>query len=163
MLPKFRHASTSLHGGLKKRHKAPEGTRFSSSVPMQRPIIFIMFSTLVKQPCDYKNGHVIYTPNLFYDGCLVSAFVSSASLSAYRSHQLRATRIFSGSGWCIARQIFGVFLPSYWPEHEDWTTRRLHEQSFEWSGIRGSNPRHPAWEAGTLPTELIPLGGVSSS
>ena len=26
-----------------------------------------------------------------------------------------------------------------------------------WSGKRGSNPRHPAWEAGTLPTELFPL------
>ena len=25
------------------------------------------------------------------------------------------------------------------------------------SGVRGSNPRHPAWEAGTLPTELTPL------
>jgi len=24
------------------------------------------------------------------------------------------------------------------------------------SGTRGSNPRHPAWEAGTLPTELVP-------
>jgi hypothetical protein len=28
-------------------------------------------------------------------------------------------------------------------------------QSF-WSGTRDSNPRHPAWEAGTLPTELVP-------
>src|SRR5579863_7203961 len=24
------------------------------------------------------------------------------------------------------------------------------------SGTRDSNPRHPAWEAGTLPTELVP-------
>ena len=28
---------------------------------------------------------------------------------------------------------------------------------FEWSGQRGSNPRHQAWEACTLPTELCPL------
>ena len=28
-----------------------------------------------------------------------------------------------------------------------------HEQR---SGTRDSNPRHPAWEAGTLPTELVP-------
>ena len=28
----------------------------------------------------------------------------------------------------------------------------------EWSGRRGSNPRHPAWEADTLPAELLPLG-----
>ena len=28
----------------------------------------------------------------------------------------------------------------------------------DWSGRRGSNPRHPAWEADTLPTELLPLG-----
>src|SRR5207248_9938514 len=25
-----------------------------------------------------------------------------------------------------------------------------------WSGRRGSNPRQPAWKAGTLPTELLP-------
>jgi hypothetical protein len=31
---------------------------------------------------------------------------------------------------------------------------------FQWSGIRGSNPRHPAWEAGTLPAELIPLAEI---
>ena len=31
----------------------------------------------------------------------------------------------------------------------------------KWSGTRGSNPRHPAWEAGTLPTELVPLGGFN--
>ena len=30
--------------------------------------------------------------------------------------------------------------------------------SGEWSGRRGSNPRHSAWEADTLPTELLPLG-----
>ncbi len=29
------------------------------------------------------------------------------------------------------------------------------QQGF-WSGTRDSNPRHPAWEAGTLPTELVP-------
>ena len=27
----------------------------------------------------------------------------------------------------------------------------------KWSGRRGSNPRHSAWEADTLPTELLPL------
>ena len=27
-----------------------------------------------------------------------------------------------------------------------------------WSGRRDSNPRHSAWEADTLPTELLPLG-----
>ena len=30
-------------------------------------------------------------------------------------------------------------------------------QAKKWSGIPGSNRRHPAWEAGALPTELIPL------
>lgn len=29
-----------------------------------------------------------------------------------------------------------------------------------WSGRRDSNPRQPAWKAGTLPTELLPLGGL---
>jgi hypothetical protein len=28
--------------------------------------------------------------------------------------------------------------------------------NFLWSGKRGSNPRHQAWEACTLPTELFP-------
>lgn len=28
--------------------------------------------------------------------------------------------------------------------------------AFVWSGTRDSNSRHPAWEAGTLPTELVP-------
>ena len=28
----------------------------------------------------------------------------------------------------------------------------------EWSGRRDSNPRHSAWEADTLPAELLPLG-----
>ena len=32
-----------------------------------------------------------------------------------------------------------------------------------WSGTRGSNPRHPAWEAGTLPTELVPQIGPLSN
>ena len=27
---------------------------------------------------------------------------------------------------------------------------------FNWSGRRDSNPRQPAWKAGTLPTELLP-------
>jgi hypothetical protein len=29
-----------------------------------------------------------------------------------------------------------------------------------WSGRRGSNPRQPAWKAGTLPTELLPRSCV---
>ena len=29
--------------------------------------------------------------------------------------------------------------------------------SVEWSGRRDSNPRHPAWKASALPTELLPL------
>ena len=29
--------------------------------------------------------------------------------------------------------------------------------SSSWSGRRDSNPRQPAWKAGTLPTELLPL------
>ena len=28
--------------------------------------------------------------------------------------------------------------------------------SFKWSGRRDSNPRQPAWKAGTLSTELLP-------
>ena len=28
----------------------------------------------------------------------------------------------------------------------------------KWSGRRDSNPRHSAWEADTLPAELLPLG-----
>jgi hypothetical protein len=31
-----------------------------------------------------------------------------------------------------------------------------------WSGRRDSNPRHSAWEADTLPTELLPLGRMDS-
>jgi hypothetical protein len=31
-----------------------------------------------------------------------------------------------------------------------------------WSGRRGSNPRHSAWEADTLPIELLPLGSRTS-
>jgi hypothetical protein len=33
----------------------------------------------------------------------------------------------------------------------------------KWSGRRGSNPRHPAWEAGILPTELLPHGKLSKT
>ena len=32
----------------------------------------------------------------------------------------------------------------------------------QWSGRRGSNPRHPPWEGGTLPTELLPRAPDSS-
>src|SRR3954452_1005641 len=32
-----------------------------------------------------------------------------------------------------------------------------------WSGRRGSNPRHSAWEADTLPTELLPLGSRATA
>ena len=35
---------------------------------------------------------------------------------------------------------------------------RRHGWEGRWSGRRGSNPRHSAWEADTLPTELLPLG-----
>src|SRR5689334_327846 len=43
------------------------------------------------------------------------------------------------------------------------TIRRARENGLgvrrgRWSGRRGSNPRHSAWEADTLPTELLPLG-----
>ena len=38
---------------------------------------------------------------------------------------------------------------------------RLKYCCFEWSGQRGSNPRHQAWEACTLPTELCPLIYIS--
>ena len=34
--------------------------------------------------------------------------------------------------------------------------RRCDVASYIESGRRGSNPRHPAWEAGALPTELLP-------
>jgi hypothetical protein len=34
----------------------------------------------------------------------------------------------------------------------------LRGRAERWSGRRGSNPRHSAWEADTLPTELLPLG-----
>ena len=34
-------------------------------------------------------------------------------------------------------------------------------QEGKWSGRRGSNPRHSAWEADTLPTELLPLGSTA--
>ena len=30
----------------------------------------------------------------------------------------------------------------------------------EWSGRRDSNPRHPAWKARALPTELLPLKSI---
>src|SRR5881628_2149610 len=31
----------------------------------------------------------------------------------------------------------------------------------DWSGRRDSNPRHPAWKARALPTELLPLKSLS--
>ena len=31
-----------------------------------------------------------------------------------------------------------------------------HLASFPWSGRRDSNPRHPRWQRGALPTELLP-------
>src|SRR4029077_7513891 len=41
-------------------------------------------------------------------------------------------------------------------------SRRVRETRHrnDWSGRRDSNPRQPAWEAGTLPTELLPLGSL---
>ena len=36
------------------------------------------------------------------------------------------------------------------------------KQMIYWSGKRDSNSRHPAWEAGALPTELSPLRSVRS-
>jgi hypothetical protein len=36
----------------------------------------------------------------------------------------------------------------------------LPESSALWSGRRDSNPRRPAWKAGTLPTELLPQAGA---
>ena len=34
--------------------------------------------------------------------------------------------------------------------------KSLRTEAFSGSGKRDSNPRHPAWEAGALPTELFP-------
>ncbi len=36
-------------------------------------------------------------------------------------------------------------------------SRRVRSGKGDWSGRRDSNPRHSAWEADTLPTELLPL------
>src|SRR5215471_16546679 len=36
--------------------------------------------------------------------------------------------------------------------------RPLSSNRLGWSGQRGSNPRHPAWEADALPAELCPRG-----
>jgi hypothetical protein len=36
----------------------------------------------------------------------------------------------------------------------------MQETEGVWSGRRGSNPRHSAWEADTLPAELLPLGAT---
>ena len=37
-----------------------------------------------------------------------------------------------------------------------------YESAKHWSGRRDSNARHPAWKAGTLPTELHPLLPIDS-
>jgi hypothetical protein len=39
--------------------------------------------------------------------------------------------------------------------------RKAPRRGFAWSGRRGSNSRHSAWEADTLPTELLPRGRKS--
>ncbi len=38
--------------------------------------------------------------------------------------------------------------------------KRSYGDTHKWSGKRGSNPRPPAWEAGALPTELLPRWSV---
>jgi hypothetical protein len=41
-------------------------------------------------------------------------------------------------------------------------TARDERNQESWSGRRDSNPRHSAWEADTLPAELLPLGSRST-
>ena len=45
------------------------------------------------------------------------------------------------------------------------TTSRISHEHMprKWSGRRDSNPRHSAWEADTLPTELLPPGACSAA
>src|SRR5690349_7155763 len=57
------------------------------------------------------------------------------------------------------------FRSSEAPHQEQNKNRRLRRQETaqltdcrDWSGQRGSNPRHPAWEADALPAELCPPG-----
>src|SRR3989440_7490757 len=40
--------------------------------------------------------------------------------------------------------------------HEAACSEPVKRRFMRWSGRRGSNPRQPAWKAGTLPTELLP-------
>ncbi len=40
--------------------------------------------------------------------------------------------------------------------HEAACSEPVKRRFIAWSGRRGSNPRQPAWKAGTLPTELLP-------
>ena len=40
-------------------------------------------------------------------------------------------------------------------------SRKNFINKYKWSGRRDSNARHPAWKAGTLPTELHPHGVVA--
>ena len=66
----------------------------------------------------------------------------------------------------LARSIAGLQIPMQGPRNADDPEKRekapiglLHTfMAGKWSGRRDSNPRHSAWEADTLPAELLPLG-----
>ena len=79
-----------------------------------------------------------------------------------------------GHRWSVRRRRWGAFRP-FWALRESVRLEcRRHSASPEnrrapqleglftrdsvvWSGRRDSNPRHSAWEADTLPAELLPL------
>src|SRR5690606_8971180 len=67
----------------------------------------------------------------------------------------------AAAGARTALELVDGIEPSTSPLPRECSTTELHEPA--WSGRRDSNPRHSAWEADALPTELLPRTGNAST
>ena len=81
-------------------------------------------------------------------------FYKNANVNTYTDQNIRAEKI-TGASAPVIREVPSRFeLENKGFADLRLTTWLWHRK--KWSGRRDSDPRHPPWQGGTLPTELLP-------
>src|SRR6188474_1673247 len=73
----------------------------------------------------------------------------------------QATESSDGDPWCQPEIVGKESVAAEARSNAASTGNRASIRDGSWSGRRDSNPRHPAWKARALPTELLPLNSLT--